>query len=122
MARRIHEHHCAVIHDHFIGANMLRDAARFARSNIRFANRVQQTRLARACPKQGAGAAAAYAYTAACPAPPLGAISLETAAAASPDARALAGRAACLSASGRGVAQMGATAVHLDCLGLLISA
>ena len=46
VTRRIHENHGAVIHDYLVRANVLRDAARFARSNIRFANRVQQTRLA----------------------------------------------------------------------------
>src|SRR5712691_5515039 len=46
VARRIHEHHRAIIDDHLVSADVLGDPARFARGNIRFANGVQQTRLA----------------------------------------------------------------------------
>src|SRR5713101_1201762 len=45
VARRIHEHHRAIIDDHLVSADVLGDPARFARGNIRFANGVQQTRL-----------------------------------------------------------------------------
>src|SRR5260370_3268428 len=46
VTRRIHEHHGAVIDDHLVSADVLRNAARFARGNIRFADRVEQTRFA----------------------------------------------------------------------------
>src|SRR5260370_795 len=67
---------------------------------------------ARAYLKLGAGAAAASAYKAVCPAPPSAAISLETEA-AFPDARVRAGRDAFLSARGRGAAQMAEIVGHL---------
>ncbi len=47
VARRIHKNHAAVVHHHFVGADVLRDSAGFASgSHIRFANRVEQARLA----------------------------------------------------------------------------
>ncbi len=46
MARRVHENHRAVVYDHFVRADMLRDAAGFARGDVSLANRVQQTGFA----------------------------------------------------------------------------
>ena len=46
MTRGIHEHHRAVIDNHLISADVLRDAARFPRGNLCFANSVEQTRFA----------------------------------------------------------------------------
>src|SRR5713226_19714 len=46
VTRCIHEHHGTLIDDHFVSADVLRDAARFARGNIRLANGVEQTCLA----------------------------------------------------------------------------
>ena len=46
VARRIDEHNGAFVDLHFVRANVLRDAARFATGHIRFANRIEQTRFA----------------------------------------------------------------------------
>ncbi len=45
VTRCIHEHHGAVVDDHLVRADVLRDATRFAAGNIRFPNRVEQARF-----------------------------------------------------------------------------
>ena len=46
VARRVEEHDVAIVHPHRVGADVLRDAARFALGDTRGANRVEQRRLA----------------------------------------------------------------------------
>ena len=46
VTRRIHEHHRTLAHHHLVRADVLRNSARFARRYVRFANRIEQARLA----------------------------------------------------------------------------
>ena len=46
MARRVDERHGPILHGHDVGADALRDAARFSRNHIRLAESVQETCLA----------------------------------------------------------------------------
>ena len=46
VTRRIDEHHRAIVHHDLVRADVLRDAARFSRGHVRFANGVQQAGLA----------------------------------------------------------------------------